>query len=88
MSTITETETYNGWANYETWNVALWIQNDEGLYGLFYETRRARSPYKAFVENLRTLCESDPITRETPDGVRWDAPELDLEALNALLEDE
>ena len=23
---------YNGWKNYETWNVALWLDNDEGSY--------------------------------------------------------
>jgi hypothetical protein len=27
MSTDTK---YNGWTNYETWNVALWLGNDEG----------------------------------------------------------
>ncbi len=26
--------TYNGWTNYETWNVALRLQNDQGLYQL------------------------------------------------------
>jgi hypothetical protein len=24
--------TYNGWPNYPTWNVALWMDNDEGSY--------------------------------------------------------
>lgn len=23
---------YNGWSNYETWNVALWIDNEQGSY--------------------------------------------------------
>jgi len=23
---------YNGWTNYETWCVKLWIDNDQGLY--------------------------------------------------------
>ena len=22
--------TYNGWTNYETWNVKLWLDNDQG----------------------------------------------------------
>ena len=23
---------YNGWKNYETWNVKLWLDNDQGTY--------------------------------------------------------
>lgn len=28
-------ETYNGWANYETWSVALIIDNTKSLYNFF-----------------------------------------------------
>lgn len=31
------TEKYNGYANYETWNVKLWLDNDEGLVGYWEE---------------------------------------------------
>lgn len=27
-----EDHTYNGWKNYETWAMALWIDNDQGSY--------------------------------------------------------
>ena len=30
-------EKYNGWTNYETWAVKLWIDNDEGLQSMVEE---------------------------------------------------
>ena len=29
---MSEDQTYNGWKNYPTWNVHLWLTNDQGLY--------------------------------------------------------
>lgn len=30
--TKNETKGYNGWTNYETWCVSLWLDNDSGSY--------------------------------------------------------
>lgn len=37
---MTETTKYNGWTNYETWNVALWIDNEEGSYDYWRDRAR------------------------------------------------
>jgi hypothetical protein len=79
-------DTYNGWANYETWNVALWIGNDEGLYHI---AKRCRN-YAAFVETIRELADetgSPNIGRETPDKVAWNDSGLDTDALDDMLEE-
>ena len=34
----TEKKTYNGWTNYETWNIKLWIDNEQGTQMYWHET--------------------------------------------------
>jgi hypothetical protein len=72
------TTTYNGWRNWETWNVALWLGNDEGLYSLALDHRR--HGYGALVATLRELG-----LTETPDGAAYNDSGLDTEALDELL---
>lgn len=40
MSTMSDTETYNGWKNRETWAFNLHWSNDQGLYEMTLETAR------------------------------------------------
>ena len=73
----------NGWANYETWNVALWIQNDEALYKIARDiTRGTIHPYGDFVNLMLDLA-----CKDTPDGVSWSHPDLDYDELNEMMED-
>jgi hypothetical protein len=75
-------EKYNGWANYETWNVALWIQNDEGMYDSARIMRRARNPYQSFANAMR-----DCGFHKTPDDVSYNDSALDIEALDSMIQE-
>jgi hypothetical protein len=84
MATKTrESEKYNGWTNRQTWNVGLWIGNDEGLYHLAREYRRSKQPYQDFREALTEI--GGAIAYQTPDGVAWNDSALDTDELDDMI---
>jgi hypothetical protein len=74
---------YNGWKNYETWNVATWMDNDEGFYEIAWRVARAHGSYEDFASIMLT----DHGSERTPDGVEWDDPVLDHDALTYVLDE-
>ena len=76
---LTDTE-YNGWTNYETWNVALWLQNDYGFYSIAQQC----DDYQEFVDALEA-CSFN--CKSTPDGVNWNDSKLNQIELNEVIAD-
>ena len=68
-------QTYNCWTNYETWNVVLWIENDEDLYNLVNQFEIA-----CYEDLLDVLY--DCGSKETPDGVKWTDPKINRAEIN------
>ncbi len=74
----------NGYRNWETWNVATWIQNDETLYTIARNCAKVsrKTPYSEFVDAMTGLN----ITR-TPDGASLESENIDVTAINHVMRD-
>ena len=77
-SLIPERTDFNGWKNWATWNVALWLGNDETLY----KVARQYDSYDALIPRLEIMW-----GQMTPDGARWMDPTIDTAALDEMLTD-
>lgn len=85
------TETYNGWANRETWNVALWLGNDEGFYREAVAFGRRTLPahdedamVEAFCRNLFGDMTPDG---DSLDGVDWSEIAADIKEMAGVEEE-
>lgn len=84
----TEATTYNGWANYETWNISLYINNEYNLYQLacaYVRNMKENHMRIDFTDLISTL--EDVATSKTPDGVKWCSMKANLDELNEMLDD-
>ena len=64
-------KTYNGWTNYETWNVVLWIDNEEGSYRYWRDT--VREICEDSDEKDDAICS---VSKRLEDEIKEGAPEL------------
>jgi hypothetical protein len=66
---------YNGHPSWTTWNISLWVGNEEGLYNLARDCiRQARNREEAAAAMLESLRECG--LTETPDGAKYSKSNL------------
>jgi len=70
-------EKYNGWSDWTTWNVALWIRNDYGFYSIAKDCK----DYMDFLYEMQYMIGSFA----TPDGADWG--EANIEEMNEVIEE-
>ena len=76
--------TYNGWKNRATWNTALWLTNDEGIYRTmlsFFGDEEITPANAQFFCNLIWPCCSTPDGDELHDVDWWEIADMISESV-------
>lgn len=76
--------TYNGWKNYNTWNIALCINNDYALYlsaCIFMKAYKGAKPYRDWIK-IAGLED-----KATIDGCKYNASDLAIADLNNMMKE-
>ncbi len=86
MSTV-KNDNYNGWKNRQTWNVSLWINNEESLYrsAVAYVKERVKAgkkfTYAGFISYMG--MQND----RTPDNIAYISTRISHRELNAMMKE-
>ena len=64
---------YNGYPSWNAWNVSLWINNDEYLYRIAYDTVKELG----YTKGLEVLCKMW-VDYTTPDGAKFNKRSIKL----------
>lgn len=72
-------ETYNGWKNFQTWNVMLWMQNEESMLREMEYRVKTGPKIDAYDcwHMFDSIFEATYGTAKTPDGVKIGDPKID-----------
>jgi hypothetical protein len=57
---------YNGFPNWNQWNVSLWLNNDEGMYNTMRECLKTSKTRRKAACRLQGM-----LPAKTPDGARY-----------------
>ena len=74
--------TYNGWTNYETWAVNLWLSNDQGSYEYWNEVATEadnKHDLADILESQHYECYNDP---DNTYGLKDDISKKDLKQVD------
>ena len=67
-----EVKDYNGWTNYETWNIALWIGNDVTLHTATIAVAKGKLGRAEKADRIKSWFEHEAELTVVPTGWQTD----------------